>query len=268
MTAAGPGPDPGPDPGIPDDRDGLPGPGDLESLDGLSGFAAPPPSGLRIAVGLLLIALLYPALVFGSAGTLDWPVAWVWVVMAILATITAYLAVYRRNPDTLAERSRGTKAPGMAGWDRWLVRVVAYGPIVVIVTAGLDHRYHASSFAAPVLQWIALPLAALGYWVAGWAMAENRFFSAVARIQDDRGHRVVDTGPYHWLRHPGYAGSLLVTAVVPLILDSAWALIPAVITMVGLVVRTALEDAMLRARLPGYADYAARTHHRLIPGLW
>ncbi len=238
------------------------------------GTGAPPsapsssPSPVRIALGIGIVAVFYPVLVFGSARTLDWPVAWAYVAVAVVGTVAAHLGMAVRHPDTLGERARGLKSPGIRRWDRVLVRVVAWGPVIAILTAGFDHRFQASSFAAPVLQWAALPLLALGYALTGWAMAENRFFAAVARVQDDRGQAVVESGPYRWVRHPGYAGAALATALVPLILDSAWALVPAGITVVALVARTALEDAMLRAELPGYDDYAARTRHRLIPGLW
>ncbi len=96
----------------------------------------------------------------------------------------------------------------------------------------------------------------------------NRFFSAVVRVQTDRGHTVVDAGPYRWMRHPAYAGGVIANLAVPLMLGSAWALIPGALTAALTVLRTALEDRTLRAELPGYADYAGRTRWRLCPGVW
>jgi protein-S-isoprenylcysteine O-methyltransferase Ste14 len=222
----------------------------------------------RLLPGLLAMLVIYPALVFGAAGTLAWPMAWAYIVLAIVGGIAARVVVQKRHPDTVAERSRGLDVPGMKEWDRRLVRVVVIGPVVVVLVAALDHRFGATTFAPWSVQVGALGLAAAGYLLAGYAMAQNRFFSAVARIQTDRGHTVVDTGPYRWIRHPGYAGSVLATALLPVILDSLWAVLPALITVAALVVRTRLEDRMLLDELPGYPTYALATRYRLIPGIW
>ena len=108
----------------------------------------------------------------------------------------------------------------------------------------------------------------LGYAFASWAMAENRFFSSVVRIQMDRGHEVCDTGPYRLVRHPGYAGSIPPLFGIVLALGSTWALIPAAVATVITLVRTVLEDRTLQEELPGYRDYAKRVPYRLIPGLY
>ena len=99
-------------------------------------------------------------------------------------------------------------------------------------------------------------------------MVANRFFSAVVRIQHDRGHKVVRDGPYRIVRHPGYAGGLYTWLTAPLMLGTLWAYIPALLTVCALVVRTALEDRTLIQELPGYAEYTARTRYRLLPGIW
>jgi protein-S-isoprenylcysteine O-methyltransferase Ste14 len=96
----------------------------------------------------------------------------------------------------------------------------------------------------------------------------NRFFSGTVRIQTERGHHVVTDGPYRFVRHPGYAGALLGFVLIPLLLDSVWAFIPAVLLIAITFVRTALEDATLQKELPGYAEYAQTTRYRLIPGIW
>jgi protein-S-isoprenylcysteine O-methyltransferase Ste14 len=108
----------------------------------------------------------------------------------------------------------------------------------------------------------------LGYVLSSWALLENRFFSGVVRIQKDRGHQVVSTGPYGFVRHPGYAGALLAYLVTPVLLDSTWAFIPAVLMAGVVILRTALEDRTLQEELPGYKDYARKTRYRLLPGIW
>jgi len=101
-----------------------------------------------------------------------------------------------------------------------------------------------------------------------WAMWTNRFFSSVVRIQTDRGHHVVQGGPYRLIRHPGYVGAILSVLSTAVVLGSLWSLIPAGLTTVLVSVRTALEDATLQRELPGYAEYASKVRYRLLPGVW
>ncbi|HZD04039.1 MAG TPA: isoprenylcysteine carboxylmethyltransferase family protein, partial [Longimicrobiales bacterium] len=173
-----------------------------------------------------------------------------------------------RNPDTLEERARGFRAEGTRAWDRRLLPVVIRGSVAILVAAGLDHRFSWSVPPPPPSRGVALLLATTGYVLTGWAMAENRFFSGTVRIQRDRGHGVVSSGPYRLVRHPGYAGSLLGTLCVPIVLGSWWALAPAGLVSLALVLRTALEDDLLRTELEGYEAFAGRTRYRLVPGVW
>jgi len=139
-------------------------------------------------------------------------------------------------------------------------------PMVII--AGLDHRYNWSSEFPLWLNLIGFILISLGYAFAAWAVTENRFFSSVVRIQTDRGHVVCDTGPYRFVRHPGYAGNILALFGIVLALSSVWTLIPAAVASVIAVIRTVLEDQTLQEELPGYRDYAQRVRYRLIPGIY
>ncbi len=108
----------------------------------------------------------------------------------------------------------------------------------------------------------------LGSALFSWAMLSNTLFSSIARVQEDRGHRVCSTGPYRFVRHPGYVGAILQSTGIPLLLGSLWALIPGALASGLMVVRTFLEDRMLHAELEGYPEYAARVRHRLVPGIW
>ena len=100
------------------------------------------------------------------------------------------------------------------------------------------------------------------------SMVENPYFEKTVRIQADRGHRVIDTGPYAYVRHPGYLGFEGWILATPLLLASAWAFAPTLLATLGILIRTALEDRTLHAELPGYSEYAARIRFRLIPGVW
>jgi protein-S-isoprenylcysteine O-methyltransferase Ste14 len=138
----------------------------------------------------------------------------------------------------------------------------------LVIVAGLDHRH---GWTTPFPTWtnvVGLLLCAFGYWFATWALVENRFFTSTVRIQTERGHEVCDSGPYRFVRHPGYSGILLGMAGTALALDSLWAFVAAGFALVVSVVRTVLEDRTLIDELPGYRDYARSVRYRLLPGLW
>ncbi|OGO08203.1 MAG: hypothetical protein A2Z66_01660 [Chloroflexi bacterium RBG_13_66_10] len=224
---------------------------------------------IRAAVGLILYLLLAPALMFLFAGTLAWPMAWVYFVLLLAAALVSRLIVLRRSPDLLRERARFTEAEGAEPGDRLLVGVVAiFGPALTSIVVGIDHRAAWGPALPTMIQILAAVLLAAGFGLGAYAMIANRFFSAVVRIQRDRGHEVVTTGPYRWVRHPAYAGGILAFLALPLMLDAVWALVPSLFIAVAIVLRTALEDRMLVRALPGYSEYAARTRHRLLPGVW
>jgi len=221
---------------------------------------------LRFAV---FIFLLPAAALFVSSGRLDWGMAWAFAGLTVFFTVVSRLLALKKNPDLLVERARSLDTEDAARWDRALFPFVAMvGPLVTLIVAGLDRRFGWSPRLALPLQWAALAVVALAYCLATWAMAVNRFFSAVVRIQKDRGHTVVNSGPYRVVRHPAYAAGLGSQLAAPLMLGSWWALVPAVLTAALVVVRTALEDRTLLEELDGYVDYARQVRYRLVPGLW
>ena len=118
------------------------------------------------------------------------------------------------------------------------------------------------------LQIAAFAVYALGSGLFSWAMITNAYFSTAVRIQDDRGHQVCTTGPYRFVRHPGYVGASLQSLVMPLMFGSLWALIPGALAVLMLVIRTTLEDQTLHEELDGYREYAQKTRYRLLPGTW
>jgi protein-S-isoprenylcysteine O-methyltransferase Ste14 len=224
---------------------------------------------LRAAIGFLVYLLLVPALLFISAGSLNWPMAWVYVGLALVSTVGSRLIILRRNPDLLRERASFSEAEGTKSWDRILSPFVGlFGPMLGMIVAGLDKRFVWSSGVSAGVQVLALLIVALSFGFATWAMVVNPFFSAVARIQGERGQQVVAGGPYRWVRHPAYAGSVLASLALPFMLDTLWALVPGLIMVAALVIRTRLEDQMLIAELEDYRDYARATRYRLVPGVW
>ena len=118
------------------------------------------------------------------------------------------------------------------------------------------------------LSWIALAVIFLGSMLGNWAMVANRFFSSHVRIQTDRGHAVVSSGPYRFVRHPGYAGAVLSWLAAPVFFSSYWVGVPTVLAIFVIVLRTKLEDNMLQAELPGYQEFSQKVQYRLLPGIW
>jgi protein-S-isoprenylcysteine O-methyltransferase Ste14 len=221
---------------------------------------------LSAALRLVGMTVVYGLVLFECAGTIDWPAAWIYLAV-MTAVMVGYMLVMRRNPDLVAERS---KPPSDAkSWDKPLVAIVGLvGPFGLIIVAGLDRRYGWSGPMPLWLQAAGFALVLAGSAITNVAVAANRFFSALIRIQSDRGHQVVETGPYRFVRHPGYLGSLVHMPGAALALGSPRALLLVLVVCAVLVVRTALEDRTLRAELDGYADYATRVRYRLLPGVW
>ena len=220
-------------------------------------------------IRLVAVYLLIPVILLICGGDPVWWQAWFYSLLIFTAGIGGRMWAEQRHPGLMAERQNVENIQNAKAWDKVLAPLMAISigfPMVIV--AGLDHRYH-WSFAFPLwLTVIGLILISLGYAFAAWALAENRFFSSVVRIQTDRGHVVCDSGPYRFVRHPGYAGNILALFGIVLALESVWSLIPAVVASIISVTRTALEDKTLHEELAGYRDYARRVRYRLIPWIY
>jgi protein-S-isoprenylcysteine O-methyltransferase Ste14 len=212
---------------------------------------------LIFRVVLLVITLL-------AAGRLDW--FWAWLCIGIFCVFDV-LSIVLVDPGLLIERTR--RSEDQKAWDIPLVGLaVGLLPILSFIVAGLDERFGWGPDIPVTVQWIAVAAIAVGYGIIVWSMRVNAFFSSIVRIQTDRGHQVMTGGPYQIVRHPGYVGAILFTVATPVMLNSVWALIPALIAAVLYVIRTRKEDDMLQEELPGYTEFTKQTRFRLIPGLW
>ena len=223
---------------------------------------------LRIVMQMLLLVVLMPFLPLLLSWHWDWWEAWVYAIIFILGFAISRMLAARRHPDLMAERVRFMHHENEKPWDRLLAPLVAFGYGLIPVVAGLDARFGWSSPFNLPMKTLSLVVILAGYVLGSYALIENRFFTSIVRIQTERGHQVVSSGPYRWIRHPGYAGTLLAFLATPVLLDSRWAFLPAVLLTVVLVIRTALEDKVLQDELAGYADYAKRVRYRLLPGVW
>ena len=226
---------------------------------------APAAVSRRQWIRLVAVYLLIPLILLLCGGDLGWWQAWFYSLLIVAAGIGGRLWAEHRHPGLMAERQNIENIKNAKAWDKVLAPLMALSvgyPMVVV--AGLDHRYNWSSEFPLWLIVLGFILILLGYAFATWALAENRFFSSVVRIQADRGHVVCDSGPYRFVRHPGYAGNIIALFGIALALGSVWTLIPATVASIIAVTRTVLEDQTLQEELPGYRDYARRVRYRLI----
>jgi protein-S-isoprenylcysteine O-methyltransferase Ste14 len=204
--------------------------------------------------------------IFALAGRLDYWQGWVYFVTSFILFLV-FAVSFANKQDLIKERVR--PGPGVKWWDKFFFALYVPLSISVGLLAALDAgRLHWSPELPVIvypLMWI---LTVTGYGIIYWAMWTNQFFSSRVRIQTDRGHYVITTGPYRFVRHPGYTGAIIIISASTVLLGSLYALIPAGITIILLIVRTELEDITLQKELPGYADYAQKIRYRLIPYIW
>ncbi len=216
----------------------------------------------QIAIGLVLLL----AILFLAAGRLNW--TWGWVFLGIYLVSISINAAFmlRTSPETVAERGQ----PGeMKDWDKVVSGLWSLAQFLVLpLVAGLDVRFGWTQEISVVWHIAGAVLFAVGLGLFGWAMITNAYFSTTVRIQSDRGQTVCRTGPYQFVRHPGYAGAILQSLGIPFLLGSSWALIPGITAAALMIIRTSLEDHMLQAELPGYQDFAQEVRNRLVPGIW
>jgi protein-S-isoprenylcysteine O-methyltransferase Ste14 len=206
------------------------------------------------------------AILFLAAGTIHWIWPWIWcVINAVIVSINGTIMM-RTNPETVAERGQPKERKD---WDKIVGGLWALSLYIAIpLVAGLDFRFGwtrglgtAGNIAGAVVYTAGLVL-------FSWAMITNAYFSTAARIQTDRGQTVCRSGPYRFVRHPGYLGTILQSVGTSFLFGSLWSLIPAAVGVVAVIVRTVLEDRMLQNELDGYRDFVREIPYRLVPGIW
>ncbi len=203
---------------------------------------------------------------FWPAGRIDW---WPgWGVLAVNAFMMAAmgLVMFRNFPDLAAERL--SPPTGAKKWDVAINSGVRLVQAARYIVAGLDYRNGWTGGFPIGIQLAALAVGFLGYAIIPWAVANNKFFSQIVRIQSDRGHTVAAGGPYRFVRHPSYLGMIAFEMAIPVMLASWGAICISLGSVLLIILRAALEDRTLQAELPGYAEYAQRVRHRLLPGIW
>jgi protein-S-isoprenylcysteine O-methyltransferase Ste14 len=230
---------------------------------------SPPMSPIRslltALVRLAVLVLLWGGALFGLSGDFGWLMAWLYIGAYVAMALVTMVAI---GPELRAERATGlireksrvqqvASALAVLGW------------LGAQAVAALERRFWPDLFTVPAgVAWAALALVVAGMLFGVWSMLINRYFSSGVRIQEDRGQTVVTAGPYRVVRHPGYAGFIVMALATPFALDSLLAFIPAILLCAAIVIRTADEDRTLCRDLPGYDAYTHRTRWRLLPGVW
>ena len=239
----------------------------LSSDEGVPDQAARSAVVKQIVVSCVMMGVMMTVF-FTSAGRRDLPRAWLFFGAAFIYFVASTLAVYRFNPELLIARLT-LRREGSKTWDEVLMRVANLtGMLLLPAVAGLDVGRYGWSSLDLIYIVPGFALFVLGATFLTWAMIVNRYFESTVRIQEDRDHEVVSTGPYEFVRHPGYLSGILWMSSIPLIIGSLYTLIPVMIYGVMMVLRTHLEDRTLRDELPGYSEYAERVKYRLVPWVW
>lgn len=224
-----------------------------------------PVKALILAIVFIAILPILPIII---SGKWNWWEVWVYTVLSILGFILSRYFAGKKNPGLLAERAKYTEHEDAEKWDKTLSPLMGFGGVLILIVVGLDSRFGWTMPLSLFLRLVGLGLLFAGHALGSYALYENTFFSGMVRLQTDRGHHVIDTGPYAWVRHPGYVGALLTYLGTPLFLNSWWAFIPMTLMFAVLIYRTALEDRFLQENLEGYKEFTKKTKYRLFPGLW
>lgn len=219
---------------------------------------------IRVIIRAIFFLGIMFTVLFISAARWDYWYGWTYFLLCVYVYLFNWILI---PSELLQERFK--PGPGTKKWD--YVFHAFYFPLTYMIplVAALDGgRYHWTGEFPLWIKVLAFAVIFLGFSLEILSVWTNRFFSTTVRIQKDRGHFVIDKGPYAFIRHPGYVASIISSFCIAIGLNSLWALIPAGLYALLLITRTVLEDNTLQKELPGYADYAARVKYRLLPGIW
>lgn len=221
---------------------------------------------IKLLITGFVTNLVFTSILFICAGRINYTQGWIFLTVNILSTLMNYLTI-RKNSELINERSK--LGEGVKSWDKLLLGLSALIYLIIIVIAGFDSgRFQWTLNFNWIISISGVILIVIGQILFLTARSQNNFFSSVMRIQKDRGHVVCDKGLYKIVRHPGYLGMIISLIALPLITTSLWSIIPTLIAIILLLIRTSLEDKTLINELDGYVEYTKKTHYKLIPFVW
>ena len=218
---------------------------------------------LALRAGLAPVVIF--VLLFSLSGRFDYWQGWVY--LALSAAILLLMGTVL-TPDRSLVEERLNPKQGVMNWDKLYFALSTPLYFIAMAVGALDARFHWTVNMSPLIYWGGVGFYLLGQAMLLWARYTNRFFSSMVRIQTDRGQTVCRSGPYKYVRHPGYVGGIVFGLAMGLVLGSWWACIPQIFAALLLIWRTSMEDKTLQAELPGYREYAQQTRYRLLPGVW
>jgi len=224
-------------------------------------------SNKEIIGRLAIFLVVFMVLLFGSAGSFRWPEAWVYITVQFSFSIALASWLKKNNPDLLRERMTFLKRSAR-GWDKMVILLSTPISLGLFIISGLDAVRYQWSKIPYVIKITGFTGIVASFFLIFSAMRENTYLSRFVEIQEDRGHKVIMTGPYQYVRHPMYVGVIVWLFCLPLALGSLYALTPSALLAILIIVRTILEDKTLYRELPGYKAYAKKVKYRLLPGIW
>jgi protein-S-isoprenylcysteine O-methyltransferase Ste14 len=215
--------------------------------------------------GLVALLVVMAALVFVPAGTLDYWQAWTFLAVYFVASLVISLYLMKKDPALMERRMRGGPFAEKEPAQKIIMVLTSAGFIGLLVVPALDHRFawsHMSPYAAVAGD----VLLGLGWLAILFVFKENTFSSATIELAPDQ--RVISTGPYAIVRHPMYAGALVMLLGIPIALGSWWGVLVIVAMLPALIWRLIDEERFLARNLPGYVEYQDKVRYRLIPLVW
>jgi protein-S-isoprenylcysteine O-methyltransferase Ste14 len=224
------------------------------------------PEYKKILIKGVIRLFIFLILLFLIAGRITYWQGWVFSGTLIIQFIVAY-PLFSDRMDLIKERLK--PGPGTKWWDKiFLTFLVIFGLAIFIISLLDSGRFRWTTYFPGIVYLVGYLLYLVSIVIGYWAMRVNRFFSSVVRIQKDRNQIVIQSGPYQFVRHPGYAGGILASLSIPLMLGSIAGLMPVVFIIIILILRTYLEDITLQMELDGYVEYTKKVKYKLIPGIW
>ncbi len=222
------------------------------------------PAFVRSVTWFVLLGLI----LFGSAGTLTWPQAWVFLALFVSCSIAMGLWLKRTDPELLAERMKSPLSGDQGLRDRVIIVAVMVWFAIWLVVMGLDVRFGWSGGVPVWAEVLGAVFILAAFW--GWVrvLQANRFASVQVRVQSERGQSVASSGPYAVVRHPMYSFALLLMIGAPLLLGSWWGLVASLVAFPLLAARALGEEAILLTGLTGYREYSEKVRFRLLPWIW
>ena len=211
---------------------------------------------------------VFAALLFVSAGTLLWPAGWAFMTLFFSFALAIVLWLAREDPELLAERMSSPIQRGQPLWDKVFVAVVLLLFVGWLILMALDAVRFGYSEVPDWLQILGAIGVLISFYIMFLTFRENAYLAMVVKLQEERGQRVVSSGPYRYVRHPMYASMFVFFPATALLLGSWWGLLLCAVLLGLLVWRIPLEERMLENGLAGYDEYEGRVKYRLIPHIW